>query len=60
MAKETIFIGALFILTGVSIAVLMKSIISSAFFILIGILLITYNKEEDKIETRKDKKTRKK
>ncbi len=56
MPKESIFIGTTGIIIGLAIIIKTHSIIPALVPIVIGIALIIFNKEENKIEKRRDKK----
>jgi len=60
MGKEIIIIGIVFDLVGISLLMITKfhpaGIIYGTIMILIGLALILLNKEENKIEKRRDKK----
>jgi hypothetical protein len=54
MAKENIFLGTLAILFGIGIFIKTEQIIPLIILIAIGLGLIVFYKEENKIEQRKD------
>mgnify|MGYP000302946653 CR=1 FL=1 len=56
MTKESIILGITGIIIGIAIIIKTHAIIPALVPITIGIALITFNKEENKIEKRRDKK----
>jgi hypothetical protein len=56
MSKESIFLGAAGIVIGIAVLVKTGEWLPALVPTIIGIALIFFNKEEDKIEKRKDKK----
>jgi len=58
MGKETITMGIILILFGISLLIITKlnivGVIYGTIILAIGLALIFFNKEEDKIEQRKD------
>ena len=63
MGKETITMGIILILFGISLLIITKlnivGVIYGTIILAIGLALIFFNKEEDKIEQRKDINTTK-
>ena len=63
MGKETITMGIILILFGIFLLIITKfniiGVIYGAIIFAIGLALIFFNKEENKIEQRKDIKTKK-
>ncbi|MCK4649728.1 hypothetical protein KAT36_00710 [Candidatus Pacearchaeota archaeon] len=55
MTKESIFLGIAGIILGIIIFIKTSAIIPALIPTLIGITLILFRKEEDKIEKRRDK-----
>jgi uncharacterized membrane protein len=60
MGKEAIPLGILAILTAIALYIKTDLTILSIVLTILGIALIIFNKEEDTIEQRKDKITKKK
>ena len=60
MNKESIFLGIAGIVIGIAIFFKTKEILPALIPIIIGIALIFFNAEENKIEKRRDKKWQKK
>lgn len=58
MLKENLLLGAVGIILGIGILVKTGSILFSLVPIIIGLALILFHKEEDKIEKRKDIKVK--
>ena len=55
MGKESVIIGSIGILIGAAIYIKTGAISSALVPTILGILLIIFSKEEDKIEKRRDK-----
>lgn len=56
MTKESIILGLVGILLGIGIIIKTDDLIFSSILIILGLALIIFYKEEDKIEKRRDKK----
>ena len=56
MGNEQIVIGVAVLILSAFIYIESKSIAAGTIFAIIGLALILFNKEEDKIEKRRDKK----
>jgi uncharacterized membrane protein HdeD (DUF308 family) len=56
MPKEQVILGFIGIFLGIVILIKSENIILSSIPIIIGVFLIFFSKEEDKITKRKDKK----